>query len=290
MTTPTSPVSLDDVNFEIYATNGVARDMSNVHIYELGGVASGAISLNDLKTKTWTTTHVPYSANGTFSARDSTVDAILYMTCDKTCVWTYTFISGTSNRSVSRPSGSFANNISFTVFLPTSSSQSAKWNISATAGKIITSWTITLTCDNGFVTCVTTDTYLPGFGLAGAVAIGDELLVADPLTFETRWGMVSKADVTTNECVRITTASGVELKCTTEAPIADEFGKQILAPELMGHRIPVFDFGEWKIEEVVSIKNIGEQEIINISCENNFFLAGEHEGRYVLHHNLKPGP
>jgi hypothetical protein len=62
----------------------------------------------------------------------------------------------------------------------------------------------------------------------------------------------------------------------------------VLAPYLAGKQIPVYDFGEWRIEKVIKVELIGLREVRHITCENDLFLAGQQRGRYVLHHNAKP--
>jgi hypothetical protein len=90
-------------------------------------------------------------------------------------------------------------------------------------------------------------------------------------------------------CVRIRTESGIELECSTTAPIADSKGNQVLAPNLKGVAILVMDDEEPRVEFVVDIEDIGNRLVRHITCGNKFFLAGKTKGRYVLHHNMKKG-
>ena len=137
-------------------------------------------------------------------------------------------------------------------------------------------------------TCVVVDSVLPSHLRAGDVAVGDKLLLADPATLEERLGVASYANVTIAPCVRIRTARGVELDCSTAAPIGVEGGDGVLAPELLGRRIPVRDYGVWRFDEVISVEPLGNREVIHLTVENTFFLAGRTAGRYILHHNMKP--
>jgi hypothetical protein len=138
------------------------------------------------------------------------------------------------------------------------------------------------------LSCVVLDTVLPGYEQAGDVVVGDYLDLANPITFERRKGLVSYAKTETVPCVRFETESGITLECSETAPIAIEGGDTVLAPNLAGERIPVCDFGEWRIETVVKVEPIGLREVRHITCENDLFLAGGQKGRYVLHHNAKP--
>ncbi|WJY18672.1 hypothetical protein QQS45_13885 [Alteriqipengyuania flavescens] len=137
--------------------------------------------------------------------------------------------------------------------------------------------------------CVCIDMLLPEFGLAGSVQPGDELLVANPLTGALRKGLVSFRDTKMAECVRFTTSKGVWLDCSTSAPIALADGSECLAPELIGKTVPVVIDGEHMLDTVTDVASIGQRLVAHITCENDFFLAGGSAGKFVLHHNAKPG-
>jgi hypothetical protein len=140
---------------------------------------------------------------------------------------------------------------------------------------------------DGNPTCVMWDTWLPGIGIAEFATVGSEIMIGDPVTGQTNIATISRADKAREPCVRIMTRMGVSLDCSTSAPIATEGGGQVLAPNLMGHKIPVKINDVWEIDEIVSIVPIGMQTVINISCDNNFFFAGREIDRYMLHHNIK---
>lgn len=137
--------------------------------------------------------------------------------------------------------------------------------------------------------CVTVDSWLPGHGPAGEIAVGDMLeLVEDAASFRRRAGRVTYAVRKLAPCVRIITESGISLDCSTSAPILCSDESLVLAPDIAGRRIPVSDFGDHRHERVVAVEDIGEREVIHITCENSVFLAGRQRGRYIGHHNLKP--
>lgn len=133
--------------------------------------------------------------------------------------------------------------------------------------------------------CVVIDSIIPGYQSALDVNVGDQLDLVRDASFTTFKGRVSYAQIKVQPCVRIRTESGIELDCSTTAPIlcADETCK--LAPDLLGAEIPVMDFGDRRIEKVVSVEEIGQREVMHITCENGIFLAGKVRGRYVGHHN-----
>jgi hypothetical protein len=138
--------------------------------------------------------------------------------------------------------------------------------------------------------CVTTDSIIYGSGIASSVMVGDMMNVIDPLSFEMSKGEVSMATIAPQPCVRITTRTGVMLECSTTAPIALADGTQALAPTLAGLDVSVYDNGMIIVDTVVLVEDIGVKDIVYITCENNYFLAGAEEGRYLLHHNLKSVP
>ncbi len=135
--------------------------------------------------------------------------------------------------------------------------------------------------------CVTTESMIYGSGLASGVMVGATMTVIDPSSLELGTGIVSLADIKLQPCVRITSESGVVLECSTTAPIANSDGVQVLAPDLLGVEVLVYDNGVVRSEKVVSVEDIGDKEVVHITVENNYFLAGAEDGRYFFHHNIK---
>lgn len=142
----------------------------------------------------------------------------------------------------------------------------------------------------GYEGCVVIESYLEDYDRADDVQFGDTMVVIDPVTFKRSTGEVSYSETKLMPCVRITTESGIELECSTTAPIADELGQQVKAPDLLNKRIPVYDRGSFYLDRVSSVEDIGEKEVRHITVENNFFLAGKEKGRYIFHHNMKMVP
>jgi len=138
--------------------------------------------------------------------------------------------------------------------------------------------------------CVVVNTYLQDFDRADQVEVGDDMFVVDPISYKKSVGRVSYSTTKLMPCVRITTENGIVLECSTTAPIADERGEQVLAPNLLHKLIPVCDNGMFYLDRVETIEDIGEQEVRHITVEDNFFLAGKEKGRYIFHHNMKMGP
>lgn len=133
--------------------------------------------------------------------------------------------------------------------------------------------------------CVCIDSIVFDGRTASKVEVGDELDTIDPTTKEFKKQIVTRSETKLSECVRITTESGIQLDCSTSAPISDEHGNQVLAPNLCGIMIPVIDNEEHRLERVVSVEEIGIKEVRHITVNDSFFPAGKEANRYILHHN-----
>jgi hypothetical protein len=112
----------------------------------------------------------------------------------------------------------------------------------------------------------------------------DILLGSDDLT--TNKGKVVKALIDFQPCVRIQTASGIRLSCSTTAPILTKENGYVEAPKLFGQRVAVMrnDVTFW--DEVVAIDDIGHKHVRVIDTGNNSFWAGDIQNAYILHHNV----
>lgn len=136
--------------------------------------------------------------------------------------------------------------------------------------------------------CVVLDSAIYGMSASAEhVNVGDTMIVVDPITHVLGTGEVSYATKKTQPCVEVETVSGIVLRCSTSAPLALADGSQILAVNAIGSTIQVFNDGNFGLEEVVRVDDIGMNDVMHITCENNYFMAGVTEGKYILHHNLK---
>ena len=86
-------------------------------------------------------------------------------------------------------------------------------------------------------------------------------------------------------CVRIETAQGISLNCSTTAPIFTKDSEFVDAPDLMNKQILCMKDDKEFWDEVVSIESIGEKFVAVINAGDTAFWAGEQDGSYVLHHN-----
>jgi hypothetical protein len=102
---------------------------------------------------------------------------------------------------------------------------------------------------------------------AGEVIVGDYLRVMNPITGVKRWGRVSYSQRVPYECVQVTTEHGVTLSCS------------------MAAEIPADDLGQYRIGTVTHVEPIGVRDVQHITCEDDFFLAGDQPCRYLAHHN-----
>lgn len=135
--------------------------------------------------------------------------------------------------------------------------------------------------------CVATESYLPDGRRAAQVEVGETLGLVDALLRPSE-GTVGWSETRSMPCVRVTTSRGVTLVCSTSAPIPTVRGDLVLAPDLKGCSVPVFD-GEWVgYDYVADVEFLGDRAVQHISVEDGCFLAGEQRGRYIAHHNKAP--
>jgi hypothetical protein len=87
--------------------------------------------------------------------------------------------------------------------------------------------------------------------------------------------------------VLIVTENGVELECSTSAPIPTKEHGYLNAPSIQGLHVPTMINGVKEWSKVVEVRDIGEIMVQNITVENEAFWAGKFEGKYILHHNEK---
>lgn len=87
-------------------------------------------------------------------------------------------------------------------------------------------------------------------------------------------------------CVRIVTAAGVSLVCSTTAPIYTEENGFIPATQISEKHIAVMRGDRTWFDKVVSIEDVGMKFVRVIDAGNNSFWAGEKPGEFILHHNV----
>ena len=87
-------------------------------------------------------------------------------------------------------------------------------------------------------------------------------------------------------CVRISTADGITLVCSTTAPILTKDKGFIPATEVYGKRVAVMRNGVTWYDEVVGLEDVGMKFVRVIDTGDNSFWAGERPGSFILHHNV----
>lgn len=241
--------------------------------------ANVSITLDRTAAVTFSPVPGSYSATGDFGG------TVWSVTASQAVTWTWSKTGSVVTANVA--SGASATGITFSQNQGTFDKTSTVTLDASGAGT--GSWTITMTnVGSGDTACVVCSSVLPSHETASLVAVNDDLELVNPATFARRKGRVTRADRSFVECVRITTVSGIELECSTTAPIGVQDGSFVLAPELVGQMVAVEDFGDERHEEVVSVEPIGLREVMHITVENEAFLAGKVKGRYLVHHNVKP--
>ena len=112
-----------------------------------------------------------------------------------------------------------------------------------------------------------------------------KLWLADETSLEVKMGSVRKIAVEVQPCVRVRTSGGVSLVCSTTAPLPTLRGI-VLAPDVKGEKVAVYKDGMTYWETVDSVDPAGDKYVAVIDAHNTAFWAGEHEGAYILHHNM----
>lgn len=154
------------------------------------------------------------------------------------------------------------------VTIPTSGSSSG----GGTGGcPVVGAWVIRRTADGW------------AFARAGDIAEGDELLLTSG-----QWGRVSHSRAVLQPCVIVQDAEGFALSCSRSAPLGREDGTQVLAPDAAGELIESRTGVVKGASRIAIVRDIGDQWVQHITCENDLFWVGDEPGRLFSHHNLKP--
>ena len=122
--------------------------------------------------------------------------------------------------------------------------------------------------------------------------VGDTLQLGDEHTADLRTveGIVTYSRTTQARGVRITTQSGVVLRCSDTAPIWTDQG-YVNAPDLKGKRVAVrvdrMSGNVTRFELVEVVEDLGIIDVQHITVSDRAFWAGDGADAYLLHHNLK---
>ena len=147
-----------------------------------------------------------------------------------------------------------------------------------------------------YASCVAYDSLMTDGRRAGDYEVDDTLLVTDPFNtlFNSQRSKVMDAWTTTVPGVRIITALGAVLDCSTTAPIPVQGGTYVEAVDLEGHYIPTArldDINEphsdFMWDKVVEVRPIGDLKVRGMYVLDRCFWASKDGVRYILHHNAK---
>lgn len=87
-------------------------------------------------------------------------------------------------------------------------------------------------------------------------------------------------------CLRIRTADGITLVCSTTARILTKEEGYRPATDILGKRVAVMRNGRAWYDEVIGLEDVGMRFVRVIDAGGNGFWAGERVDSYILHHNV----
>ena len=138
--------------------------------------------------------------------------------------------------------------------------------------------------------CVHVDSYLPtiteGQNRAHQMMPGSAIMLGTE-DLQVVEGTVVHAITQVEPCVRMITEAGITLVCSTSAPIWTKEGEYFDAPETLNKEVAVMKDGETYFSKVVEIEDLGQMHVRPIDTGDNNFWAGEKDGEYIMHHNIR---
>lgn len=140
---------------------------------------------------------------------------------------------------------------------------------------------------SGGSSCVSVYSKLPSGVVAGDIKVGDTMQLADGETLESGEGVVTYSQRVSKPGYRLQTKSA-SLACSDSAPIPVRGVGLVLAVDLKaGQEVAVMFNGIKLWERLLSVEAIGKIEVQHITVGDKCFWAGENDGEYILHHNIK---
>ena len=148
MPTPTGTISMSDVNTELGLTSTATISLNDAAVRTLAGVASGIISMDNLRGKsnaaTWTPDGGPSSGRRVILSDEAGGGtASVAISCSQTAVWTWTR-SGSTAGTATVASGGSATSITFNLPNPTTTVRFCSFSVTSTAGGVSKYYTVTL--------------------------------------------------------------------------------------------------------------------------------------------------
>lgn len=138
---------MSDVNTELGRSSTASISLGETAVRTLAGIASGAISMNDLRGKSNAATYTPSggtSGSPTAVFQTGGPNSSTTITASRAVTWTYTRTSG-SFGSANVTSGSSASSITFSITgNNTFNIRTSVWSVSANDGSTTKYWTVTV--------------------------------------------------------------------------------------------------------------------------------------------------
>ncbi len=152
MPTPTGTISMSDVNTELGRSSTVTISLGETAVRTLAGVASGTISMDNLRGKS-NAPAVSFSPDGGTSAGTAVElyeygsgggSAIVEIFCSTSASWSYTRSGSFGFPTTGSTTGT---SVTFSLSNSTYNTRSTTWTVSATAGGVTRYWTVQIDND-----------------------------------------------------------------------------------------------------------------------------------------------
>lgn len=147
---------------------------------------------------------------------------------------------------------------------------------------------------SGGGTCVASEMWLDEFFQARDIMKDMTFKTWSPETGFEQTAVEKVHERVMQECVLITTQSGAELICSVTTPFnletaTDDLatGHYELAPNMLGHKVLVDNYGELIWDPVVTVEHIGKREVVPISFGGKSFPAGRSSQKRIYSHNMR---
>lgn len=143
--------------------------------------------------------------------------------------------------------------------------------------------------------CVAADAFVDQCQRASEITVGS---LIDLMNYDGKGhgvGLVDGAERSPQPCVRLTTASGVQLTCSvstpiTQPPMRDSDGVMhehtVLAANAFDALVSVNDANGFRWEQIVGHEFVGVRDVMHIHVGGGTYAAGDRAGRYMFTHNV----
>jgi hypothetical protein len=134
---------------------------------------------------------------------------------------------------------------------------------------------------------VSVNAYLPyNNKSAGAMVMGDPLLLLTPDGKGTVDGSVISNRISQQKLLTLVSSSGIRLTCSDNTPLTLQDGSCINSTQALSNLLPVQDSNGFRWEEIVEVIDAGVGNVATIFCNNQCYAAGDEPDRWIWTHNL----